>query len=73
MNKLIRACICTAILLITIKSKAQDDHPVRFSYDKERINEKEVILKIKVKTQPGVRLYALIFKITSFSFILSLS
>ena len=59
MPKLIRACICTFILLFAFTLQAQETSSVVFSFDKTRVNDREVLLNIKAKIEPHIKLYAL--------------
>jgi thiol:disulfide interchange protein len=59
MLKLIRACICTAFLLITLTGLAQDTLPGTVTLHQQRLNDNEVLLSLKMKVNPGIKLYAL--------------
>lgn len=59
MKKNIGAFICTGLLLLVLSAKAQDSLPVKFSYDKIRVNQDEVKVTIFAKMAGGVKLFAL--------------
>lgn len=59
MNKLIPAYMCMVIILSALQVTAQDNLPIKFNFDKTRISEHEVVLRIKAEISPGVKLYAL--------------
>jgi thiol:disulfide interchange protein DsbD len=55
-----------AVLLLLLGSlaaglyvRAEDSTVVNFSYNKQRINEKQVLLLLQVKVKPGYKLFAL--------------
>lgn len=58
MRSLSRILICVLGLLITNNLFSQDSS-VHFSFDKERIDGKEVLLKFKAKLSPGIELFGI--------------
>jgi len=61
MIKLFRSCLLAGTFLFVIKTIGQpaDSSAVRFSFDKSRINDKEVVVKIIAKIPAGIKLYPL--------------
>jgi thiol:disulfide interchange protein DsbD len=59
MIKLLRRCLLAAVLLFALKASGQELPGVRFSFDKARINDKEVLVSIKATVPAGIKLYAL--------------
>lgn len=55
----IRVYACTVFVLFTHSLSAQDIQPVRFGVDKIRINQEEVLLTIKARLVPGIKLYSI--------------
>jgi thiol:disulfide interchange protein DsbD len=59
MGKLMRQCLLAAVLLFALTAVGQDLPGVSFSFDKSRINDKEVVVSIKANIPAGIKLYAL--------------
>lgn len=59
MKLLIRACICTLLTFIAFTITVQDSSFVSFSFDKTRVNFNEVLIRIRAKIKPGIKLYAI--------------
>jgi thiol:disulfide interchange protein DsbD len=59
MRKLLRQCLLAAVLLFALEAAGQDLPGVHFSFDKARINDKEVVVSIKANIPAGIKLYAL--------------
>lgn len=59
MRKLLRQLGLAAVLLFALKATGQDLPGVRFSFDKARINDKEVVVSIKAAIPAGIKLYAI--------------
>ena len=59
MNVLIRACVCTLISFIAYSVAAQDSSVITFLFDKTRVSDTEVLLNIRGKVKPGIKVYAL--------------
>src|SRR5712671_6166371 len=57
MKKII--CLCLSLLIIAIELLAQNNEPINFSFDKSRLNDREVLLTIKAKLKPGIKLYSI--------------
>ncbi len=64
MGKLIRAVCCALILFISTTAGASDSSSVKLVFDKQRLNDQEVMLTIKAMAAPGIKLYALAQKET---------
>lgn len=48
-----------AVFLIALPGTAQDNAPVKFSFQKQRISNGDVILRVRADIQPAIRLYDL--------------
>ena len=59
MKNFFRIIAVTGILFLSLGVTAQDNGPVQFSYQQQRINATEVQLQLKAVIKPGVKLYAL--------------
>lgn len=59
MTRFARLTVFLLFLFFGCKSVSQDSPAVKFSYHTERLNDSEVILSIKGKIAPGVKLFAL--------------
>lgn len=59
MYRLLRVCILVLLTLPAVLVSANDTTGVRLSFEKERLNEKEVLLSIRATVPTGSKLYAL--------------
>jgi len=59
MAKFLRAIVCTCLLLAVFATNASDSVGVKLTFDKERLNENQVLLTIKATVSAGAKLYAL--------------
>ena len=59
MNRFIRLSALLLLIFFGENSFSQDSSAVQFSYNTQRLNDREVILSIKGKIAPGVKLFAL--------------
>jgi thiol:disulfide interchange protein DsbD len=59
MIKIIRLCTLLFLLFVTKNVFSQDSSAVQFSYNTQRLNDSEVIISIKGKINPGIKLFAL--------------
>lgn len=59
MYKIFQFLSLTIFLFLSLNLSAQNSSPISFTYGQQRINADEVLLKIKVLIQPGIKLYAL--------------
>jgi cytochrome c biogenesis protein CcdA/thioredoxin-related protein len=59
MCKFLRACLAMLLTLTVLTAQAKDTTSVKLSFEKERLNEKEVMLSIRARVEKGVRLFAL--------------
>ena len=59
MIRILRQCLLAAVLFFALKAAGQELPGVQFSFDKARINDKEVVVSIKANIPAGVKLYAL--------------
>ena len=59
MCKFLRACLAMLLSLTVLTAQAKDTTAVKLSFEKERLNEKEVMLSIRARVDKGVRLFAL--------------
>jgi thiol:disulfide interchange protein DsbD len=57
MFKVIRSCICIAILFFAAQVYGQVTPPLSFAFNQQRVSATEVLLSVKVKVQPGIKLY----------------
>ena len=59
MIQFIRAFFCMYLTLIAFSVNAADSTAIKLSYSQQRINDKEVLLTIKVSAEKDIKLYAL--------------
>lgn len=55
----LRSLLLIAGILLSVVSMAQDSLPVKFSYEKQRLNDQEVLLVLKATMKPGVKLFSI--------------
>lgn len=59
MNKFIKLYASLLLVLLTGNAFSQDSSAIQFSYNAQRLNNNEVLLSIKGKIVPGIKLFAL--------------
>ncbi|HEY8658766.1 MAG TPA: cytochrome c biogenesis protein CcdA [Hanamia sp.] len=59
MNKFIKLYAFLLLVLLTGNAFSQDSSTIQFSYNAQRLNNNEVLLTIKGKIAPGIKLFAL--------------
>lgn len=59
MKNIIDVFLCIGMLLLVLSVKGQDTQPVKFTYDKVRLNQNEVKVTIAAKITADVKLYSL--------------
>jgi len=59
MNKFIKLYAFLLLVLLTGNAFSQDSSAIQFSYNAQRLNNNEVLLTIKGKIAPGIKLFAL--------------
>jgi hypothetical protein len=59
MRRFTRLCVFLFLLFFTKNVFSQDSSAVKFNYNSQRVNDSEVVISIKGKINPGIRLFAL--------------
>jgi thiol:disulfide interchange protein len=55
----LRFLFCTSFVFLQLMLTAQDSVSVHFSYEKNRLNDKDVLLKINAAVKPGIKLFSI--------------
>ena len=59
MTRFTRLFVFFLLLFVTGNALSQDSSAVKFSYNTQRVNDHEVLVSIKGKIAPGIKLFAL--------------